>query len=97
MKKWFGIAYVTNNNNDDNSHNITIKMSMKTTTMTMTTTTTTMTMMMTMTIIMKMIMMIMLTEANEIFSPWARIHAKSGKLGTAFAFFIRLSSNFAGW
>ena len=68
------------------------------TTMTMTmTTTTTMTMMMTMTIIMKMIMMIMLTEANEIFSSWARIHAKSCKLGTAFTFFIRLSSNFAGW
>ena len=71
-------------------------MSMKTTTMTMTTTTT-MTMMMTMTIIMKMIMMIMLTEANEIFSRWARIHAKSCKLGSTFAFFIRLRSNFAGW
>ena len=24
-------------------------------------------------------------------------HAKSCKLGTTFAFFIRLSSNFAGW
>ena len=78
LKKWFRIAYGTNNK-DNNSNNITIKM------------------LMTMTIIMKMIMMIMLTEANEIFSPWARIHAKSGKLGTAFAFFIRLSSNFAGW
>ena len=28
---------------------------------------------------------------------WARTHAKSCKLETTFAFFIRLSSNLAGW
>ena len=30
-------------------------------------------------------------------SHWARTHAKSCKVVTTFAFFIRLSSNLAGW